>query len=126
MTNDDVILTNIFEDTRWRQIDRRLYFAEIDDQKLGGVLATWNGRYDNFALNRDEMERLIAALHAGKIGTALVIAVEKNGTGRYEFRRAVNAEELHARLHNKPTITGTYGSFWTLQSFEFELEEKPF
>ena len=55
------ILTNIFEDPRWRPIGRRLYSAEIDGRKIGGVLATFNGRFGNYALNRPEMDRLMTA-----------------------------------------------------------------
>ena len=83
------ILTNIFEDPRWRPIGRRVYSAEIDGRKLGGVLATFNVRFGNYALNRPEMEdRLMKAKREGKIDEAFVIAVRPNGTGRYEFRRA--------------------------------------
>jgi hypothetical protein len=96
------ILTSIFEDPRWRPIGRRLYSAEIDGRKIGGVLATFNRRYGDYALNRPEMDRLMTAKREGKIDEAFVIALLNNGTGRYEFRRAVIAEELHARLLGKP------------------------
>ncbi|MBR1274276.1 hypothetical protein [Bradyrhizobium sp. AUGA SZCCT0283] len=107
----DTILTNIFEDPRWRPIGRRLYSAEIDGRKIGGVLATYNKRYGNYALNRTEYERLMSAKREGKVDTAFVIAVMNNGTGRYEFRRAVYAEELHAKLLKKPIIDGSFGPF---------------
>ena len=36
-----------------------------------------------------------------------MIAVERNGTGRYDFRRVVGAEVLQEKLRNKPTIDGS-------------------
>jgi len=121
----DTILTNIFEDVRWRQIGQRLYFAEIDGRKIGGVLATYNGRFGNYALNCLELERLRTAKREGKIDEAFVIAVKSNGTGRHEFRRAVNAEELYARVHERPVINGSFGPFLALEQYELEGEDAP-
>ena len=39
-------------------------------------------------------QRLRSAKREGRVNTVFVIAVERNGTGRYEFRRAVDAEVL--------------------------------
>lgn len=125
-TMTDTILTNIFEDPRWRPIGRRLYSAEIDGRKIGGVLATYNKRYGNYALIRPEMEdRLMTAKREGKIDEAFVIAVMNNGTGRYEFRKAVDAEQLYARLLSKPAIEGSFGPFWALEPYELEDEDAP-
>jgi hypothetical protein len=121
MTEVPAYLATIFNDPRWRQIDLRLYYAEIDGQKIGSVLATWNQRYGMYNLNCPELERLIAALREGKIARGFVVG---NGTGRYEFRRAVNAERLYERLRNKPTIDGKFGKFWALAPYELELEEE--
>jgi hypothetical protein len=123
----DLFSINMFDDPRWHQIAVRLFDAEIDGQKIGAVLATWNQYYGNFTLNCPEMERLLAALRDGKITAAYVIAVEVgqgNNTRRYLFRQAVNAEELNTRLRNKPTQFGKYGRVWRLAPYEFG--EAPF
>jgi len=53
---DKAILKNIFTDPQWKQIGRRLWYAEIDGKKYGAVAATWNPQFGNYALNcsRDE------------------------------------------------------------------------
>jgi len=121
-------IANIFEDPRWRQIDARKYFAEIDGKKRGAVLATWNDMYGNFALNcgEMEMESLVAGKRHGKLDEAYVVAAQKNSNGRYEYRGHVLAEELSARLSSKPTVTGKFGSFWSLKPAELNIDDMPF
>ena len=120
MTN--TILSNIFNDPQWRQIDTRKYFAEINGKRKGVVLATWNDMYGNFALNCVEMESLIAAKRRSKLDEVYVVAAQKNGTGRNEYRSHVLAEELSAQLDSKPKITGKFGSFWSLKPSELNID----
>jgi hypothetical protein len=122
------ILSGIFKDERWRQFKRkrRLYSAKIDGKSYGAVLATRNEGYDKFALNCEEMKRLIAGKGDDKMNAAFVIAADKSGSG-HEFRGAVYAEKLNTALASKPTIHGTYGPFWPLDPSDLGLdEEEPF
>jgi hypothetical protein len=84
---DKAILKNIFTDPRWRQIGRRLWYAEnIDGKKCSAVLATWNQNFGNYALNCREMTRTIEGKHRNKIDEAAVVAAMKNGAGLLEYR----------------------------------------
>ena len=124
---DKAILKNIFTDPRWRQIGRRLWYAEnIDDKKCGAVLATWNQNFGNYALNYREMNRTIEGKHRNKVDEAAVVAAMKNGAGLLEYRGAVEAEKLHPRLAEKPVRHGQFGKFWTLEPFDLEDEDAPF
>jgi hypothetical protein len=119
-------IANIFADPSWRQIEARLWFREVDGKRQGAALATWNETYGNFALNCGEMERLLAGKRDGKLDEAYVVAAQKNSTGRYEYRSHILAEELSARLSSKPTVTGKFGSFWSLKPSELNIDDMPF
>ena len=60
----------------------------------------------------------------GKIDAAFVVAVEKSGSGRYEFRIAVCAEKLNMGLANEPNIDGMYGPFWPLDPSDSDSTKK--
>jgi hypothetical protein len=123
-------IANIFDDPSCHQIDTRLFFREVDvvdgGKRQGVVLATWNETYGNFALNCGEMERLLTGKRDGKLDEAYVVAAQKNSTGRYEHLSHVLAEELSARLSSKPTVTGKFGSFWSLKPSELNIDDMPF
>ena len=108
---DKAILKNIFTDPQWKQISRRLWYAEIDGKKYGAVAATWNPQFGNYALNCGEMNRTIQAKHRNKIDEAFVVAAMKNGAGLLEYRGAVEAEKLQATLADKPVRDGQFGKF---------------
>jgi len=125
---DKAFLRNIFSDPRWRQIGRRLWYGEDnnDSKKYGAVAATWNAQFGNYALNCGEMNRTIEAKHRNKIDEAVVVAAMKNGAGLLEYRGAVEAEKLQAMLADKPVRDGQFGKFWTLEPFDLEDEDTPF
>ena len=101
--------------------------AKIDGRKMGTVEATWNPNHYNFAVNRHDLERAISGKREGKVDEVFVVATRRNGTGRYEACRAVNAEELYEKLRAKPTIDGRFGPFWALTPDELGLEDdEPF
>jgi len=94
--------------------------------RIGAVLATWS-RFENYALNQSDMDRLREGLRTGKIDEAYVAMAKLNGTGRMEYCRHEEAESLHQRvLRSKPTLNGRFGPFWALLPFELEAEETPF
>ena len=105
---DKAFLRNIFSDPRWRQIGRRLWYGEDnnDGKKYGAVAATWNPQFGNYALNCGEMNRTIQAKHRNKIDEAFVVAAMKDGVGLLEYRGAVEAEKLQAMLTDKPVRDG--------------------
>jgi hypothetical protein len=107
----------------WHKVAARLY--EHTDRKIGVVLATFNPRYENYALNCGENERVLKAKSAGKIDVALVVAVQRDELGRWVVQGVADAVELKLRvLDNRQVITGAFGSFWALILAEITGEEE--
>jgi hypothetical protein len=76
------LLADIFRDPRFREIRKNCWFGSIDGARIGVVLATRNPEYNNFAVNKPELERLLAAKRDGKIDEAHVVTANVNGTQR--------------------------------------------
>jgi hypothetical protein len=111
----------MFTDGRFRRIRDRIYFAEIDDKKIGVVLATIYGNYDNYALNRAEYERVLNAKREGRIDLAFVVAVRFNGFGKPpEYHSANHIEALDLTGCRK--VDGRYGEFWPLQLGDIDAD----
>jgi hypothetical protein len=114
----------IFTDQRWQWFDRRHYFASYEDARIGAVLATWTPDYENFALNEDDMNRLLGAKRDGKIDRAFVVMAKFNGT-RMEYCSLRDAERYYNEvLRHQPTKNGRYGRFWALRSYLLSDEDK--
>jgi hypothetical protein len=112
-TDPTAHLPPAFPDASWNKIAERLYHNA--DHKIGAVLATHNPRYDNYALNCGEFDRLVKALGAGKIDAALVVAVKRDGAGRWVVQAGADAVALKTRvLDKRQAIGGAYGAFWAL------------
>ncbi len=122
--SDTIPINNMFNDPRWSQIAMRLWHNE--DLKKGSVLATWNPRFNNYALNQRELERLIAGKRDRKVDKVTVVAARRNDTGRYEVFGEVDAETLYEKLRDRPTIAGAFGPFWALDPYELGDKEAPF
>jgi hypothetical protein len=113
-------------DPRWRQIGKRLFIGEFDGKKRGAVLATFNQSFFNYALNRGETERVVAAKACGKIDEAVVIPAKPSATGGYEGLKSVDAEEMQGRLRGKATISGATGPFWSIEPHEIGMDDEAF
>jgi hypothetical protein len=92
------ILSNIFTDSRFRDLSRYRLFGNIDGVKIGVVLATRSPRYDNFALNKGDMDRLLAGKRDGKIDQAFVVMAKVNGVNAVTYCDCIEAEQLHEKL----------------------------
>jgi hypothetical protein len=114
------ILDNFLTDPSFRRSTnangKQLYFGTRAGIKYGVALANeWHG---NFALNKDTLETLLAALAAGKIDKALV--VQTTGNANDGTRTAVgerDAAEVRAVLEHEPPREGRFGAYWVRTSF---------
>ena len=94
-------LKNMFNDRqRWQQRAKHLYLGEHEGKKVGNAVATMSSKFDRYALNKPENQRLLAALRSGNIDMAFVVAAKLNGFGpeAYEYVCACEAEILAKRL----------------------------
>ena len=98
----------------------------IDGRRIGILLATKNGNYDTYALNKAELESLLAAKAAGRVDEAYVVAIEQVGALSWEYFDEIEAEQLKKSLKEVPPRTGRYGDFYTLGDFAFENSDAPF
>jgi hypothetical protein len=118
-------LKNITVDPRWRQLDKRLYFAEIEGTRIGTALATCSPQHTNFAVNSKDLERLLNAKNAGKVDLTFVVAMKTNGAGQPEYRGKIEADVVYQKLRDRTPLSGIYGPFWTLAPYEID-EDAPF
>jgi len=113
--NEDQSVVPIdFGDDRFRKFGRFL-FGEIDGVKLGAALATYSPGFGNYALNKADLDRLLAGKAAGKVDRAFVVAARKGSNGgAYEYGGQFDAEEVHAKLKDERPESGKYGDFYVL------------
>jgi hypothetical protein len=126
MTDDEVYATIYTDGSGWDRFDRRRYQRQYNGVRYGAVLATDSTRYDNFALNKDDNDRGLAAKRDGKVDRMRVVPAKRNGAGRYEYCGSVDIEVLNEKvLKNLTPIPGAYGLFWPLSRRQLLGEEEP-
>ena len=124
MSDVPAFLSTMFSDTRFQRFGRYIYYAVIDDKKIGVVLATMAPHRDDFALNKGEFERVLNGERDGKVNQAFVVAAKLNGGRSLEYQGADRAEAVLARLGNLRTFRGVYGEFWSLQLYDI-IDDPP-
>jgi hypothetical protein len=74
MDSDSVRRAALGSDSRFRRMlnGRHLYYADIEGAAVGVVLATFNTDFNNYALNCEEMKRLLDGKASDKISAAYV------------------------------------------------------
>ena len=127
MSDIDEFVASVFADPRWEWFDRRRYFAEHDGTKIGVVLATWTPQFENFALNKNDTDRLLEAKRQGNVNHAYIVFAKRNGVGRMEYHCHREAESFYeAVLRHAQIIDGKYGPFWVIRPYELAQQEKYF
>jgi hypothetical protein len=107
-------LSKIFSDDRFRPFGQYRYYGEVDGSKIGVVLATCSPRFDNFALNKADLDRLVDGKREGRIDQAFVVQARVNGYGAPAFHAVIDAEELAVALKNVPPVNGQFGPFFVV------------
>ena len=108
-------LSGMFADDRFTRHGRFRYSATIDGTKIGVVLATKNQGFDNFAINKADLDRLIAATGDGRLDAAFVVAAKVNGSSM-DFVDQIAAAVLADQLRSETPRVGRYGEFYLLPS----------
>ncbi len=107
-------LKDMFTDNRFQRIGRNRYWAEVDGRKIGVVLATKNARYDDHALNKADLDRVLAAKREGRLDDAFVVAAKTNGSGIPIFSDQIDAETLASKLAGELPMVGRFGEFFVI------------
>jgi hypothetical protein len=114
LTDPAGVLPSVFTDPRWRVLSRWRLYADVDGFKFGVVLATKAPQYDSFALNKGDMDRLLAGKRSGKIDQAWVVMAKTNGLNAMTYVDHIEAERLNDMLKMMRPRSGAFGEFWTL------------
>lgn len=120
---------NVFTDPRFKRKKNRVYgwVGEIEGKKIGVVAATKSQRFadsTDHILNKNDLDRLIAGLDAGRLDEAYVVSAETDQSGKLMVIAAIEARELVATLA-KPRIGGQLGDFYLVNPY-FTTEEEDF
>jgi hypothetical protein len=119
-------LSSIFTDTRFRELSRYRLYGEIDGVRVGIALATRTPRYDNFALNKGDLERLLTGVREGRIDRAFVVQASVNGLNAMTFVASIEAAELEKMLNGVRPLTGRFGEFFVLPAQFKVMADEPF
>ena len=109
----------------FQQHDRRKYSGTIDGRKYGILLATKSDGFDTFALNKQELDDLLAAKRDGRIDEAKVVAAQ-NGIGGLLYSGEVDAEFLMSQFRGIEPRNGRFGPFYALSLYYFREGAGPF
>jgi hypothetical protein len=109
------ILPNVFNGAPFHQTARSRYRADIDGIRCGVVIA-WRGlNYDNHALAKEDLDRLIEFKLNGKLDVSFVIAARRFKYSAHTYVAHCDAEELHEVLASVSPRHGDYGPYWLLR-----------
>jgi hypothetical protein len=115
--------------SRLERIGRNRYFGVIDGKKIGAVLATKNPSFDDPAINKSDLDRVVGAKHDGRLDVAKVVAAKTNGNGGLIFYDSIDAEVLQKQLWGLIPRVGRFGDFFTIPAgvgFPARDESEPF
>ena len=118
MTDRTELLRGIFTDPRFVWISRFLRFIKVDGAKIGVVISTLNVGFFEYALNKGETERLLAAKHSAKVDETFAVFANVDHTRQMTYVSNQNAEALHQKIlaMGLRPRSGVFGEFWTLPS----------
>jgi hypothetical protein len=107
------VLAAMQADRRFHRFKKFRWYGEVEGARVGAVVAHRGEAYANYALNREDVENLLAAKRTGKVDHAFVVAVALGTFVAYH-----DAEELYTALLEKLSCrTGPFGEFWLLTEF---------
>jgi hypothetical protein len=116
-TNDpSTTLPGMFKDERFRGLGRYKYLGDIDGVRVGVVLITKNDRFETFACNKGDLERLLDALRAGRVDRAFAVwARVGDGLGHPTYVKHDEAEPVHGMMVEKLRPRARpFGEFWVV------------
>ena len=112
--NWDEYLPNIFTDKRFRKTSRRKYQFALNGAAIGIVVAWKPVDYDNYALNEEDMVKLLYLKQEKQFDAVFVVLATINGNiAEYVGHRA--ASEVNETLKSVPPRDGPHGKYWLLR-----------
>jgi hypothetical protein len=96
------------------------YGTTADGARVGVIIATYNDKFNSYALNKPEFDRLLAAEEAGKVDETWVVDCLVNGPLTFVGER--RASEVRAIVEHMSTRTGGLGEFWSRGSFTSDFD----
>jgi hypothetical protein len=129
-TDDGAPVDKVFTDSRFHRIGSAVYgwVGKIDGERIGVVVATKSQRFANstdYLLNKDDFDRLVAALNAGRLDEAWVVCAKIDQSGKLTFISAIETKFFFDTLANMPRRSGRLGDFYLVNE-EFTTEEEDF
>jgi hypothetical protein len=107
------VLAGMVTNPRFHRFKKFRWYGEVGSARVGAVVAHRGEAYANYALNREDVENLLAAKRGGKVDRAFVVAIALGSFVAYH-----DAEELYSALLEKLLCrTGPFGEFWLLTEF---------
>jgi hypothetical protein len=102
--------SKMFTDDHFQPCGRNKYFRD----RIGVVLATKNSHHDTYAVNKNDLERVLAAVAKGDLDCAFVVAAKVNGSGRPVYRGEIEARDMALMLEDEVPKVGKYGEFYVI------------
>jgi hypothetical protein len=109
------LVPHIFDDPRFLKTGRRRFQLQLDARWAGIVVAWKPPGYENYGLNREDIERLIEKRDDGSLDAGFVVlATIENSQGGYVAHR--DGEEVYESVKGIPPRSGQYGEYWLLRA----------
>jgi hypothetical protein len=109
------LLPSIFSDHRFRQTGRGRFYGSVDGARAGVVVAWRGAEYDNHAINRDDLTRLLDLKRNGTFEAAFVVAARRSRNSAHVYVGARDADEVQQALETVPLRAGPFGDYWLLR-----------
>lgn len=106
------LLPTIFTDQRrFLKTGKRRWQVQAEGRCAGIAVAWKPPTYDNYALNKDDFDRLLEKSHDGSLDVGFVVlATIENSTVTYVAHH--EADAVHEALKDMPLRDGPNGPYW--------------
>lgn len=121
-TNWNELLPRIFTDPRFQKsrTSRRRWQANINGTRVGIVVAWRPADYDNFALNKADIELLLKLKQEGTFDEVFVVLASADENFDSTYVGYCDAVEFYETLKSVPSRKGPHGNYWLIRG-DFSL-----
>jgi len=113
--NWNELLPNIFNDSRFHKTSRRRWQIGLNGMRAGIVVAWRPVDYENFGLNKADIDRLLELRRDASFDAAFIVIGTVSGNFGRTYVGHRDAEELFETLKSVPFRNGPYGEYWLLR-----------
>ena len=108
------VLPGMFQDPRFKQIDRYRFKALVDNIRVGIVVASMNPKFFSYALNQGDTEAVKEAKRNGKVDVGFVVLTKISNYRAFVYDDAFNIDDVDEKVAGLDLIPGRFGVFWAL------------